>query len=59
MKFNDILNGFDNLEKKDFDEYDVSSYLKFIIQEDKNSISEDLKAEIMAFDFVENYPDQK
>jgi hypothetical protein len=59
MTQNDILKGYDTLEKKNFDEHDISSSLKSLIPEDKSSIDNELKAELMAFDFSENYRDSK
>lgn len=55
----DILKGYDTLEKKNFDEHDISSSLKSLIPEDKSSIDDELKAELMAFDFSENFRDSK
>ncbi len=59
MTMKEILNEFDRLDKKNFDETDVSLFLKSFIPEDKNSIGDELKAELMAFDFSENYRDAK
>jgi hypothetical protein len=59
MTQNDILKEYDTLDKKNFDERDISSSLKSLIPEDKSSIDDELKAELMAFDFSENYRDPK
>lgn len=59
MTLHDILKEFDDINKRGFDEYDVSSALRTLIPEDKSLIEEGLNAELMAFDFAENYKDQK
>lgn len=55
MTTNDILNEFDTNDRKNFDEHDVVLALGTIIPEDKSLIDDELNAEIMAFDFSENY----
>lgn len=59
MTIKDILEPFDNLTNKSFDEYDISTALRKLLPEDKNDIPDDLKSELMAFDFSENYQDKK
>ena len=59
MTLIDILNSFDNSTSKPFDEHEVSSSLKQLIPEDRLNIPEDLKAELMAFDFTEDYPNKE
>lgn len=59
MTIKDILEPFDNLTNKSFDEHDISSALRKLMPEDKNDIPDDLKSELMAFDFSENYQDKK
>jgi len=54
----DVLQNFDTLAHKYFDEHDISSALRPLIPEDRSSIDEHLKAELMAFDFVEDYLNQ-
>ncbi|MDX1961269.1 MAG: DUF4209 domain-containing protein [Leptospiraceae bacterium] len=54
MTIKEILEPFDQVTYKTFDEQDVSTALNSLLQNDKNNISEELKAEIMAFDFSED-----
>lgn len=58
MTINEIIEPFENLSKKNFDEHDVSTVLRQLMPEDKSDIDETLKAELMAFDFVEDYQDK-
>lgn len=59
MTIKNILKQFDDLTKKGFDEHDVSVSLKVLLPEDKSKIDETLRSELMAFDFTEDYQDQK
>lgn len=59
MTIKNILEQFDDLTKKGFDEHDVSVSLKILIPEDGSKIDEDIRSELMAFDFSEDYQDQK
>lgn len=58
MSISEILNKFENLDYKGFDEHDVGSSLRVLINENTTNIDNALKAEIMAFDFAENYRDE-
>ena len=53
------LRTFDSLTNKGFDEHDVSSALKELTPKDNSDIDEDLKAELIAFDLIEEYQDTK
>lgn len=59
MTIQDLIEQFNNPTNNSFDELDVSSALIQLLPEDRSNIDEPLKAEIMAFDFTENYRDQK
>src|SRR5690242_14513200 len=54
-----ILESYDDINRKGFDEFEVSSKLKSIAPEKREEISIELLAEMMAFDFMENYPDRR
>lgn len=54
----EILDEFDKPNNKDYTEQDVCSALEKLISKEDNLIDEELKAEIMAFSFVENYKDK-
>ena len=59
MTIKEIIEPFDKLSYTKFDEHDVSTSLRKLIPEDRNQIDEKLKAELMAFDFAEDYQDKK
>ena len=59
MTIKEKLKTFDSLTKKGFDEHDVSSALKELTPKDNSDIDEDLKAELIAFDLIEEYQDTK
>lgn len=59
MTIREIVDKFDQLDKKQFDENEVNSELSKLIPKNKEDISFELLAELMAFDFVENYSDEK
>jgi hypothetical protein len=57
MTINDIFKEFDTLDKKNFDEFDVCSALRTLISKNENEIliDDELRAEIIAFEFEENF----
>ena len=59
MTIKEIIEPFDKLSNTKFDEHDVSTSYRKLIPEDKTQIDETLKAELMAFDFAEDYQDKK
>lgn len=59
MTIKEIIEPFDKLSNTKFDEHDVSTSLRKLIPDDKTQIDETLKAELMAFDFAEDYQDKK
>lgn len=59
MTFTEILDSFDKSSGKTFDEHDIASELKQLIPEDKSKVEMDLRAELMAFEFVEDYPNNE
>jgi hypothetical protein len=59
MSIDNVLETFDKLTTKKFNEHDVNSALIPLLPKDRSNIDEFLKAEIMAFEFAENYQDQK
>ncbi len=56
---NTILNAFNDINRKGFSELEVAEALRPLVPEDKTHISDELKAEVMAFNFTENYQDQE
>lgn len=50
-----VLEGFDKNRKDKFDEFDISRELNKLIPANKDDTPFELKAEIMAFDFCEDY----
>jgi hypothetical protein len=59
MTLTEILNSFDKSSGKTFDEHDIASELKQLIPKDTSKIEMDLRAELMAFEFVEDYPNNE
>jgi len=59
MTLSEILDTFDKASDKVFDEHDIASALKQLIPEDKSKIDNELLAELMAFEFVEDYPNNE
>lgn len=59
MTLTEILDSFDKSSGKTFDEHDIASELKQLIPEDKSKVEMDLRAELMAFEFVEDYPNNE
>lgn len=59
MTLTGILDSFDKSSGKTFDEHDIASELKQLIPEDKSKVEMDLRAELMAFEFVEDYPNNE
>lgn len=59
MTIKEIIEQFDTETRRGFDEHDISSALRILVSEDKSQIDDTLKAELMAFDFVEDYQDKK
>ena len=56
MTLTKILDSFDNSCDKVFDEHEIASELKQLVPDDKFKIDTELLAELMAFEFVEDYP---
>ncbi len=59
MTLIEILDSFDNSSDKIFDEHEIASELKQLIPEDKSKVDMELRAELMAFEFVEDYPNNE
>lgn len=59
MTIKEIIEQFDTDSRRGFDEHDISSALRKLVPEDKSQIDDTLKAELMAFDFAEDYQDKK
>lgn len=59
MTLTEILSSFDNSTDKVFDEHEINSALKQLIPNDKSKINLELLAELMAFEFVEDYPNNE
>lgn len=59
MTILEIIKQFDTDSMRGFDEHDISSALRKLVPEDKSQIDDTLKAELMAFDFAEDYQDKK
>lgn len=59
MTIKEIIEQFDTDSRRGFDEHDISSALRKLVPEDKSQIDNPLKAELMAFDFAEDYQDKK
>ncbi|MBA4744438.1 MAG: hypothetical protein H2058_04190 [Muricauda sp.] len=59
MIIKQIIVQFDTDSRRGFDEHDISSALRKLVPEDKSQIDDTLKAELMAFDFAEDYQDKK
>jgi hypothetical protein len=59
MTIKEKIETFDTLIKKGFDEHEVCSALKELIPKDNSDIHENLMAELIAFDLIEEYPDNK
>ena len=59
MTIKEIIEQFDTDSRRGFDEHDISSALRKLFPEDKSQIDDTLKAELMAFDFAEDYQDKK
>ncbi|WP_042719991.1 DUF4209 domain-containing protein [Flavobacterium sp. B17] len=59
MTIEEIIETFDTYTKTGFNEHDISLALKRLIPQDKTQIDDMLKAELMAFEFSENYHDEK
>lgn len=59
MTIKEIIEQFDTDSRRGFDEHDISSALRILVPEDKSQIDDTLKAELMAFDFAEDYQDKK
>jgi hypothetical protein len=59
MTLSEILDSFDKSNDKVFDEHEIASALKQLIPEDKFKIEKELLAELMAFEFVEDYPNSE
>lgn len=59
MNLTDTLQAIDNNSLKVTDERDISNELKKFLPEKKEDIDSSLLAEVMAFDFMENYEDKK
>jgi len=56
MSWKEVIAEFDDSKRKGFSEHDFESKLRSINTENKSQESE-LLAELMAFGFVEDYPD--
>ncbi|HEY4325938.1 MAG TPA: DUF4209 domain-containing protein [Mucilaginibacter sp.] len=59
MKILEALEPLDNLEKKGIDEREISNALRQLIPENPEEVFIELKAELIAFDFAENYRSEK
>jgi hypothetical protein len=55
----ELLDSFEKHSDKTLNEHDIASELKQLIPEDKSKIEMDLRAELMAFEFVEDYPNKE
>lgn len=55
MELEGLLQDFDTLDKKNFDEFDFMTALNSIIPSNGEELINELKAELMAFQFCENY----
>lgn len=55
MDYKEILKSFDDVNKKKFDDLDVSGQLKTCLPPKGEEFDDELKWEIMAFEFSENY----
>jgi len=58
MTINDIVSTFDTFENKSFDENNVSNELRKLLPPKRDETNPDLLAEIMAFEFMEDYQDE-
>lgn len=59
MTIKDLFAEFDILGKKNLDEDTISSAIKKLTPDNKEDLSPELMAELMAFDFAENYQDNR
>jgi len=59
MTISDVINDFDTLERKNFDEQEISNALTKLVPETNDNNNLELNAELMAFNFAENYKDVK
>ncbi len=59
MNLTEVLQAIDNNSLKTFDERDICTELKKLLPENKDDIDSSLLAEVMAFDFMEDYEDKK
>lgn len=59
MTLIETLDSFDKSSDKIFDEHEIASELKQLIPEDKSKVDMELRAELMAFEFMEDYPNSE
>jgi len=59
MKIDEILHVFDSEGRKNFEEHDVNEELKKFLPRNRDDISQECLAELIAFDFSEDYQNDK
>lgn len=59
MSFKKILEPFESLERKGFDEDNITSALRNVVPKGKQELPTDLLSELMAFDFCEDYENKE